>query len=199
MTAAGETDACDNLSLVGPLGQLSLLDITYMWSSCDQLSSLQTLAGRECRAVAEETCIFAGRLLVQRLLPKAFYPSQKGKDPPIDSISVETIASHPIPWQGQGQVVITFELHPIPLAGVQNMRERGSTAPRHFLFCQALFIKRWKVVAGGRWQVALPPWQVALPLWRVAGGGWQLALPPWQVAGGSKVYFLARHFFKWKY
>ena len=30
MTAAGETDACDNLSLVGPLGQLSLLDITYV-------------------------------------------------------------------------------------------------------------------------------------------------------------------------
>ena len=43
------------------------------------------------------------------------------------------------------------------LAGVQNMRERGSIAPRHFL----LKDEKW-----------------------------------WQVAGGSKVYFLARHFKK---
>ena len=53
MAVAGETDACDNLSLLGPVGQLSLLVITcvtnqscYLDSKvtradCDQLSLLQ--------------------------------------------------------------------------------------------------------------------------------------------------------------
>ena len=53
MAVAGETDACDNLSLLGPVGQLSLLVITYVTKQscyldskvtgddCDQLSLLQ--------------------------------------------------------------------------------------------------------------------------------------------------------------
>ena len=80
---------CDHLSLLGPIGHFR-----YLWSTVST-SNLSRHGMPSCGWWDTHLC------------PKAAFPSQGGKDPP--SIpSVESIALRPIPWQGQGQGVITF-------------------------------------------------------------------------------------------
>ena len=71
---------CDHLSLLGPIGHFR-----YLWSTVST-SNLSRHGMPSCGWWDTHLC------------PKAAFPSQGGKDPPL----------RPIPWQGQGQGVITF-------------------------------------------------------------------------------------------
>ena len=96
---------CDHLSLLGPIGHFR-----YLWSTVST-SNLSRHGMPSCGWWDTHLC------------PKAAFPSQGGKDPP--SIpSVESIALRPIPWQGQGQGVITLVQRPLPSGIVSKPKAR---------------------------------------------------------------------------